>query len=457
MISSTVPGRSHAVVIGGSIGGLLAARVLADHFQTVTVIERDTFPAVGEQRRGVPQGRHTHGLLASGRQVMERYFPGLSNALIEAGAVTGDIVQKGRWFHEGACLSRFKSGLEGLMMTRPLLEGTVRARLFQLPNVQRRDNCDAQELVAAEDRSRIIGVRLPGEIVTADLVVDASGRGSHSPRWLQSLGYPQVHEDRVEVALGYTTRYFRRDVQDLNGDLAAIIPPTPQGKRGGVMLAQEGNRWTVTLIAHFGNYAPPDLPGFIEFSRHLPAPYIHDVIRNAEPVSEAMSARFPASIRRRYERLQRFPEGYLVFGDAISSFNPIYGQGMTASALQAVALDDQLSARKDSGLAQRFFAAAAKVTDIPWSIAVGNDLRIPETVGPRNAGVRLINWYMSKLHKAAHHDDVLTMAFHSVANLLAPPPSVLHPRLAMRVLRGNLFPSAAVASPGPAAHQAAAH
>jgi hypothetical protein len=186
------------------------------------------------------------------------------------------------------------------------------------------------------------------------------------------------------------------------------------------------------------------LPGFIEYARTLPAPYIYEVVRKAEPISEPATARFPASLRRRYEKLDRFPDGYLVFGDAISSFNPIYGQGMSVSALQAVELAKELDSAAGN-LGKRFFARASKVIDIPWSVAVGNDLRMPEAVGPRNAGIKFVNWYMSKLHKAAHHDAVPALAFHRVANLLAPPPSVMHPRVALRVLRGNVLrPKAAV-------------
>jgi 2-polyprenyl-6-methoxyphenol hydroxylase-like FAD-dependent oxidoreductase len=239
------------------------------------------------------------------------------------------------------------------------------------------------------------------------------------------------------VALSYTTRFFRRKASDLGGDMAAIIPPTPEGKRGGVMLAQEGERWTVTLISHFGPAAPEELSGFREFARTLPASYIHEVVNHAEPMGDAASARFPASVRRRYEALRRFPAGYVVIGDALCSFNPIYGQGMSASALEAMELDKTL---RESGedIARRFFPRAAKVIDIPWSIAAGNDLRMKEAVGPRSAGVRFINWYLSKLHKAAHSDPVPALAFHRVGNLLAPPPSVMHPKVALRVLLGNL-------------------
>jgi 2-polyprenyl-6-methoxyphenol hydroxylase-like FAD-dependent oxidoreductase len=429
--------RDRAIVIGGSMAGLLAARVLSDHYREVILVERDSLPDGPQQRRGVPQGRHTHGLLASGREVLERFFPGLSSSLIGRGALTGDIVRDCRWFFEGGCLARPDSGLDGLLMTRPLLEAAVRERVLALRNVQTRDSTAVAGLVWQESGSRVDGVRLDGEALPGNLVVDATGRGSHTPQWLESMGYAKAPEETVHIALGYTTRFFRRRSEDLGGDVAAIIPPSPVGKRGGVMLAQEGDRWTVTLIAHFGNYAPEELDGFIDFARRLPAPYIHEVIRRAEPLGEATSARFPNNVRRRYEKLSRFPAGYLVFGDAICSFNPIYGQGMSVAALEAVELEKSLQAGAED-LARTFFRRAAKVVDIPWSIAVGNDLRMEEAVGPRTAGIRFVNWYMSKLHKAAQSDPLPAVAFHRVANLLAPPPSIMHPKVAIRVLWRNL-------------------
>jgi 2-polyprenyl-6-methoxyphenol hydroxylase-like FAD-dependent oxidoreductase len=430
--------RKHAVVIGGSMCGLVAALVLSDRFEHVTLLDRDTFPAVGQQRRGVPQGLHTHGLLASGRSVLENLFPGISDELIACGAPSGDVLATSRWFFEGACLSRCASGLMGLLVSRPLLEGTVRRRLLAISNVTAIEGSVVDGLTASTHNRRVTGVRLQrGEMIAADLVVDASGRGSHSPAWLESMGFPRPEEEKVEVAIAYTTRLFRRRADHLDGDSAVVIPPTPDGKRGGVILAQEGERWIVTLVGYFGRVAPTDLNGFIEFAKTLPAPYIHEVISDAEPIGDASSARFPHSIRRRYDKLRSFPEGYLVLGDAVCSFNPIYGQGMSAAAQQSEALQ-QCLAGGDKDLALRFFTRASKVVDIPWSIAVGSDLRIPETIGPRNAGANFVNWYIAKLHKAAHRDPRASLAFLKVANLLAPPPSIMHPRMVMRVLLANL-------------------
>jgi len=435
METTTNANREHAIVIGGSMAGLLAARVLSEFYKRVTIIERDQVNLQAQPRPGVPQGRHTHGVLASGSETLETLFPGISQSLVAAGALRNDIVRDARWFFEGGCLNRAPSGLNGLLLSRPMLEAAVRERVLAIPNVSVRAGtvCDGLEFTG----DRVCGVRVAGETIAADLTVDTTGRGSRTPDWLEPHGYEKPARDVVEVALAYTTRFFRRRPSDMGGDVAAIIPPTPTGKRGGVMLAQEGDRWTVTLIGHFGECAPEEINGFVEYSKTLPAPYIYEVIRTAEPLGDAAAFRFPASVRRRYERLSRFPEGLLVMGDAICSFNPIYGQGMSVASLESLELRKILS-QNPPDLSKMFLRCAAKLVDIPWSLAVGNDLRIPETVGPRTAGVRFVNWYISKLHRAAHADPVVSLAFHRVGNLLAPPPAVMHPRIALRVLLGNL-------------------
>jgi 2-polyprenyl-6-methoxyphenol hydroxylase-like FAD-dependent oxidoreductase len=199
------------------------------------------------------------------------------------------------------------------------------------------------------------------------------------------------------------------------------------------MLAQEDDQWIVTLVAHFGNNAPAEIGGFIEFARTLAAPYIYDVVQNAEPVGDAATTRFPASVCRRYDKLGRFPQGFLVFVDAISSFNPRYGQGMSVAALQALELREVLG-ELGQDLASRFFRRSAKVIEIPWTIAASNDLRLKEVRGRRSAASSLRNWYMSRLQRAAHGDDRLAVAFHRVSNLLAVPQSLMRPSIAWRVL-----------------------
>ena len=429
--------KDHAIVMGASLAGLLAARVLSDHFKRVTLIERDELPSGPTPRRGVPQGVHCHGLLASGRRILDDLFPGFTAEAIAQGAIPGDPVRDCRWFLSGACLARPASKLNALLASRPLLEDLVRQRVLALANVTLQQNSQVERLTATPDRRRITGVVCAGAPLASDLVIDATGRGSRTPLWLTGLGYDAPAEETMDVGLRYTTRSFRRHPADLNGDIATVIPPTPAGKRGGVMLAQEGDRWTVTLMGHFEQHAPEDLPGFLGYARSLPAPFIFDTIRDAEPLGEAHSTRFPSSRRRHYERLESFPEGILVMGDAVCSFNPVYGQGMSVAALAAETLDSALWIRAPH-LARRFFERLARIVDTPWSIAAGNDLRIPDVNGPRNPFTHAINWYMERLHRAAHHDEQLALAFHQVGNLVAPPAGLLHPRQAFRVLRGNL-------------------
>ena len=276
-------------------------------------------------------------------------------------------------------------------------------------------------------------------------MVDASGRGSRSPTWLEEAGFRRPPVDEVQVGIGYTSRFYRRRPEHLPGLHGIIFLSNPPHKRLGVMIAQDKNRWVVTLGGYLGYRAPADEQGFLEAARDLPTPEIYNVIKEAEPLSEPVVYTFPANLRRRYEKLARFPQGYLVFGDALCSFNPIYGQGMTVAALEALALQECLAKEGDE-LAKKFFARVSKTIDVSWSAAVGNDLNYPEIDGPRTPMVRFINWYMSKLHIAAHSDAQVSIAFLKVVNMLAPPPSILHPGIVWRVIKGNLHPAQEKAS-----------
>jgi hypothetical protein len=246
--------------------------------------------------------------------------------------------------------------------------------------------------------------------------------------------------------MGYVSRIYRRKPEHLQGAKVVQVIPTSEIKRGAVMLAQEGNRWILTLAGYPGDQPSSDEQGFLEFARGLPAPDIYELIKHAEPLSDPLPAKFPTNMRRRYERLTRFPTGFLVIGDAICSFNPVYGQGMTVAALEAAALHECLAQGGAEQLESRFFKKVSQVVDIPWNITVGNDRRFVEPEKSANPMARFINWYMGKLHIAARRDPVAALAFLKVTNLMAPPASVLNPPIALRVLWGNLRPAKAVSS-----------
>jgi 2-polyprenyl-6-methoxyphenol hydroxylase-like FAD-dependent oxidoreductase len=440
----------HAIVIGASMGGLLAARALADYYDKVTILERDALPETDEPRKGVPQGRHTHGLLARGREVLEQLFPGFTEEMVARGAVCGDIVDGVLWFNHGVYLCNAPSKLIGLAISRPMLEGCVRRRLLQFSNISLREHYEALEIVVDRGQGRVTDVRVQprgdpanAESMSGDLVVDASGRGSASPAWLDALGYAKPREEQIKINVRYMTRQYRRLPEHLHGKFGAIIAACSPDWRFGAILAQEGERWIVSLGGYMGDQVPADDTGFLEFARSLPTPEIFDVIRQAEPLCPLMSYQFTTNLRRRYEQLDRFPEGFLVYGDALCSFDPVYGQGMTVACAESLALRDCLAAGT-RGIARRFFKAACRLIDSPWQIAVGSDLQHPRVEGKRTAQVRFINWYIAKLFQAAHRDAALATKFLEVANLVQQPLALLDPRIAIRVWSGNQAPAEAV-------------
>ncbi|MEV0379590.1 FAD-binding monooxygenase [Nonomuraea sp. NPDC050643] len=419
----------HAVVIGASMAGLLSAAALHRRFALVTVLDRDTLPAADAHRRGVAQSRHAHGLLAKGREVMDALLPGVTAELVAQGASTGDLQRQARHIHAGKRLARGDSGLTGLLVSRPLLEGQVRRRVSGLSGVRVLPNRTVTGLLSQE--GRVTGVRLAdGEPIPADLVVDAAGRGSRTPYWLGELGHQPPQEDRVTIDLRYGTREFRRAHDHLGGDLVVVIGPTPDSPRGGVALALEDDRWIVTL-AGYGEGPPLDLAGFAGYAATLPAPDLGHLIRSAEPIGEPRTYRNPTAVRRRYERLSRFPDGLLVTGDAVCAFNPLYGQGMTVAALQAKALLD-LDLRP-----LPYFRRIAAVVDAPWEITVGGDLRLPGVEGGLTPKMRMVHAYLDRFHAAAAHDPELARRFLRVTNLYDAPTSLMSPVALLRVLRNG--------------------
>ena len=438
----------HAVVLGASMGGMLAARVLADFYQTVTVVERDVLPDDPTNRRGVPQGRHVHALLRRGGQIIDELFPGILNELVAAGAPVlddGDLSKI--WMSVGGHqlirvgTVRDQQAMTMYVPSRPFLECHVRRRLRAVPNVTILSGLDAAEMTSSADRNRVTGVRVVNrdsgaeQELTADLVIDAMGRGAHTPNLLESLGYGRPIEDQIVMRTCYVSQPLRIPpgiVEQLVAVGAAPGRPT-----GMFLLGYENDTWIFTVFGMVGHEPPGDLAGMLSFAQEYTPAHVLAAVRAAEPLGEVIRHRMPSSQWRRYDKMRRFPEGLLVCGDAICSFDPIYGQGMTVSALDAVALRDCL-VRSRHDLARRYFRAAAKSIGVAWRMGAGSDLAFPEVQGRRSLSMRMTNRLADWVLTACESDAVVVEKFFRVNNLIDPPVRLMHPSFISRVAAVNL-------------------
>ncbi|HEX6195533.1 MAG TPA: hypothetical protein VFZ37_06465 [Jiangellaceae bacterium] len=431
---------NHAVVLGAGVGGLTHAIPLAARFDRVTIVDRDVLPDRPEPRRGVPQDSHLHLLIPRGHALLETLLPGVLTDLRARG---GEMIDRSDWrvYIGGGRLELTGIDEEITGATRPLLESVVRDRVLALDGVELMDGWAARTLTATEDHSRVTGVRLRSEAdagdertLVADLVVDTTGRASPSPRWLADLGYPVPEEQRLKVDVHYATRLFRREPGDLDGYRYVFVEVPPGGRRGGVALAVEGERWLVTLIGMAGERPPTDLDGFVDYAASLWTGDIRDIVAGATPLGDGIPRAFPAFLRRRYDRLRRLPERYVVSGDAVCSFNPRFGQGMTVAMAEAIELGSVLDRHGLDRTGPRLLSAAQSVVEDAWTLATGSDLTHPDVEGPRPLSWRLTTAYLERLLSVARHDPVVAAAFLRVIGMLARPQTLMRPRIVRRVL-----------------------
>ena len=389
-------GGTHAVVIGSGLAGLSAARVLAGHFDRVTLVDRDRLDAGVEFRPGAPQARHAHSLLPQGQAILEQQFPGLVHELLANGAVAIDQGREAVFFDHGTWRTlRDQSGGLITSSSRALLENTLYRRLCSDPRIRIWQGLEATGLGVDAAGQRVTGVWIrersktgaAGVYLAAGLVVDASGRGSRAAHWLGSLGYPTPRESVVDAHTGYASRLYQ--VPDGFSDgwkKLYISPEPPDSTRGGIILPLEGGRWHVTLVGMAGDFPPTGEAGFLAFAHSLPSGRLYDAIREATPLTRPFGYRSTENRQRNYDRLPQYLEGFLVLGDAVATLNPVYMLGMTAAALGTQALDEILReqfqtapAGESSGLAGAFQKRLSQATARLWRLAIAADLRWPET------------------------------------------------------------------------------
>ena len=434
-----------AVVIGAGMGGLAAAKAVAPHFEKVTVFDRDALPDVPAPRLGTPQARHTHGLLAGGCRALELLFPGIEFDLVEAGAVRMRVRRDTRFEIPGFDpFPQRDLGFDQFGLSRPALERVCRRRLECEPNIEFRPRTRVTELTASPHSGSVAGVRFedtrgrPGRLA-ADLVVDASGRASPTLRFLEATGSAKPPTIEIGIDQAYATAIFEKPEDAPTDWLFVVHAPTPPGSsRLGIIMPMEGRRWSVSLCVNHGETPPGDIDGFMAFAKSLRMPTIYNAIRGAKHVGDVARFGMPCSVRRAFDRLDRFPRGLVPLGDSVCRFPPVQGQGMSVAAQEAHVLASLLDSRRGradplGGLVEAFFSEIQPLLEAPWAVAM-NDLAYPQTRGERPPDFATRMQYARALMRLAAEDAETDRLVFEVRSLLKPHSALREPELASRVM-----------------------
>lgn len=439
----------HAVILGCGIAGLTTAAALAGHMDTISVVERDTLPDTPSVRKGVPQGPHTHGLLSTGVLAMDALLPGTLQALLDAGAVR-TVVGAGTLVHGPHGWMRPTAGRHFIIgASRALTEHTLRTRLLDRYPVTLLQGTEATGLLG--DIHRVRGVRVRHrstgrtEDLPATLVADTTGRGTRAPAdWLPGLGLPPVPVTTVDAGLAYTSFTVRATAPDRLVPCINLLADPRSGRpgRGGFLLRIEQDRWLVTLSGTRGAHPPRDDAGIKEFAMSLRHPLISELLAYTEREGRIHGYRNTANRRHHYERLPHWPAGLLILGDAATTFNPVYAQGMTVAALSALALREALELHPVHALDfARVQKHVCSIGDLPWLLCTTEDIRYPGATGPRPApALRAIQLLADRLRATASCDPAVARVFYDLVALRADPLRLLTPGVALGLLRGPRQP-----------------
>ena len=432
-----------AMVIGAGIAGLAAARALSDSFARVVILERDRLSPGAAPRIGVPQGKQPHALLVGGQRALTAQFPQFVQQLLKSGGVAYDYTMARAEMGGFDPLPQRDLGIPIYSASRPLIEHVIRRELEQTPNVILQEQSRVEALTLS-DSGAINGARyaVPGGAVhsiSADLIVDASGRGAPTLKLLDSTGRARPETSSIGINIDYSTAIFAKP-KDAPADwlLLATIPIAPRERRGGLIMPIEGNQWMVTLSSrHPQSPAPATDAEFLAFAQTLRTRTLFDAFQHAERTTPITRHRFTGSVRVHWERLGTLPRGLLLLGDAACHFNPLFGQGMSAAAQQALVLRQLLSTAAGESdplgwLQLTYFEKLASVLDAPWSVAVA-DLIYPETTGTRPETFERSMKFAAGLLRLAVQDPEIHKLMTEVQQLLKPPSVYNDPELHRRI------------------------
>jgi len=458
MYNEQIESNKSAIVIGGSITGLLSARVLAEKFTSVTIVERDIFPDHPTARKGVPQSIQPHTFLVKGYRLLEENFPGIGMKLTEAGALKIDWAREFYLFDKLGWRANAQdpSDIISFTCSRPLLEWVIRQELSKFKNVHFVQGSRTVGLIYDSAMNRIKGVLIrsnggsSNEELLATLVVDASGRSSNAPEWLANVGLSRPPETVVNPFLGYATRVYK-EPKDFQADwkIMLISASAPNDTRLGYLARIEDGKWVATLGGYSHDFPPIDDEGFLDFARSLPSSKFYQAITQAESVSPIYAYRATLNKLRHYEKVN-MPQGFIALGDAVCALCPVYGQGITVSALAAKTLRDQLQNTSNGELCTNSFQQKLSESNLfHWGLATNLDSQFPETMAKSELGLntnvrkekkeagiisRVLNWYIKRFSTKSTEDASLSTLWFQTINLIKKPTAFFHPLVIFKVL-----------------------
>ncbi|QMU54971.1 MAG: 2-polyprenyl-6-methoxyphenol hydroxylase-like oxidoreductase [Nitrosopumilus sp.] len=425
-----------AIVIGGSIAGLLAARILSDHFKEVILIEKDSYLENNNVRNGTPQANHIHTLLVRGKEILQEFFPELEKDLLEKGANKIDFLNDARYHLPSGWAPKFNSGIISFTCTRTLLENTIRRQIQKISKIKIEQGKHITAFVL-EKSNKISLKTKEGKEIHGDLIVDCTGRNTKTPDWLVDIGFPRPRETKIDSFVRYSTRrYIQSPKKDKQWKMLIILNKPIINPRIGYIYPIEDGKWLVGLCSIGKDYPPTDEKGFLEFAKHLESDELYDALKDAVPDSEIYRYQAQGSRKYHYEEIPQWPENFIVLGDAVSIFNPYYGQGMTSAALGAKALDDMLKKSKiEKDFTRKFQKRLAKVVSLPWILGTSEDLRWPTTVGKRPDTItRMVQNYAQKVLLLSPKSTLAAKSFQQMMHMIRSPTVIFHPAILLQLI-----------------------